>query len=144
MIPLKVKKLYADAVLPSYAHEGDAGMDIFAYEEKLIAPGERCVVGTGIAAAFPIGYVALVWDKSGLAIKKGIKILGGVIDAGYRGEYKIGLLNTGKEPFEVKKGDKIAQVLIQKVERAAITEVDELDETARGEGGFGSTGGSRA
>ncbi len=137
---IKVKKLHPDAIVPSFAHPGDAGMDLYSVEELVIKPGERRSVPTGIAIALPDGYVSLVWDKSGVSHKLGVKTLGGVLDCGYRGEYLIGLVNLGQEPFEIKKGQKIAQLLIQKVEHPDIEVVDELDETSRGAGGFGSTG----
>ena len=139
-IQVKIKKLNPQAKIPSYAHEGDAGLDIHSIEDLTILSNERKLIATGISMALPDGYVSLVWDKSGLAAKNGITVLGGVIDSHYRGEYKIILFNTTKEPFEIKKGDKIAQILIQKVERAIIEEVAELEETSRGFGGFGSTG----
>ena len=137
---IKIKKLNPDAIIPSYAHEGDAGMDIYSSEDVIINPGKRIGVGTGISVELPLGYVALVWDKSGHAFKSGIKTMAGVMDAGYRGEYKIILLNTSEEAFEIKKGQKIAQILIQKVEHPEIEEIQELSETSRGLGGFGSTG----
>lgn len=137
---IHVKKLHPDAVLPAFAHPGDAGMDLYSIEDMVLEPGERRSVPTGIAIALPDGYVSLVWDKSGVSHKFGVKTLGGVLDSGYRGEYLIGLINLGQENFEIKKGQKIAQLLIQKVERPDITVVDELDETSRGTGGFGSTG----
>jgi dUTP pyrophosphatase len=140
MVKLSVKKLSEDAKIPSYATEGDAGMDIYANEDIVVEPGKRVLVSTGISASFPKGYVALVWDKSGHAVKRGIKTMAGVIDAGYRGEWKIALYNTSEENFEIKKHDKIAQVLIQPVKSAEIEEVSELSDTERGEGGFGSTG----
>lgn len=139
-VKIKIKKLYQDAIIPSYAHPGDAGLDVFSLEEKNLAPGERYLFKTGISISLPEGYAALIWDKSGLAANYGIKTMGGVIDAGYRGEYKIVLLNTAKNSYNVKKGDKIAQILIQPVVNARIEEVDVLDETARGAGAFGSTG----
>lgn len=137
---IQVKKLHPDAIVPSFAHPGDAGMDLFSVEDLVIAPGARASVPTGIAIALPDGYVSLVWDKSGPSHKFGVKTLGGVLDSGYRGEYLIGLVNLGQEPFEIRKGQKIAQLLIQKVERPDIEEVDELSDTSRGTGGFGSTG----
>lgn len=139
---LKIQKLHPDAKIPSYAHPGDAGMDVYAIGRHAIAPGERVLVPTGIAMALPAGTVALVWDKSGIAIKKGIKTLGGVIDEGYRGEVMIGLVNLSKEEYVIEPGDKIAQVLIQHVQRPAIEAADRLDETSRGNGAFGSTGNS--
>ncbi|TXH08236.1 MAG: dUTP diphosphatase [Candidatus Moraniibacteriota bacterium] len=137
---IQVKKLHPDAIVPSFAHPGDAGMDLFSVEDLVIAPGARASVPTGIAIALPDGYVSLVWDKSGPSHKFGVKTLGGVLDSGYRGEYLIGLVNLGQEDFEIKKGQKIAQLLIQRVERPDIEEVDELEETIRGARGFGSTG----
>lgn len=139
-IPVKVKKLHPDAILPSYAHEGDAGMDLFSFENIIIKAGERRLIKTGLSLEFPKGYVALVWDKSGLAANKGITTLAGVIEYTYRGEYKIALLNTSKEDYIITKGDKIAQLLIQPVMTAEVQEVSELSETSRGEEGFGSTG----
>ncbi len=137
---LQVKLLHPDAKVPSYAHEGDAGMDLFAVLSIDIAPGMRVQVPTGIAVAIEQGYVGLIWDKSGLSHKSGLKTLGGVVDAGYRGEVFVGLINLGNEIYHVEKGAKIAQMLIQEVTHPDIELVDTLDETARGEGGFGSTG----
>lgn len=135
-----IKKTHPDAITPKFAHESDAGLDFYAIKDKIINPGERVKLPTGIAMELPIGYVALIWDKSGLAAKHGIKTMGGVGDCSYRGEYHIILLNTSNEPYVVKKGDKIAQFLIQKVENPEIIEVEELSNTKRGKGGFGSTG----
>lgn len=140
MLTLRVKKLTETAVLPAYAHPGDAGMDLFASEETAVGAGDRTVVPTGIAMEIPDGYVGLIWDKSGLSNNHGLKTLGGVIDAGYRGEIKVGLVNTSHEDYVVHAGEKVAQMLIQKVEHGAIEEVSELSDTSRGEGGFGSTG----
>ncbi len=137
---IRVKKLHPDAKVPAFAHPGDAGMDLYSVEDMVLAPGERGSVPTGIAIELPDGYVSLVWDKSGPSHKFGVKTLGGVLDSGYRGEYLIGLINLGQEPFEIRKGQKIAQLLIQKVERPEIEETDELGDTSRGAGGFGSTG----
>jgi len=140
MVKIKIKKLKPDATVPSYAHDGDAGMDIYSCEDVLIKAGQRTIISTGIALEFPKGYVALVWDKSGLAAKNGIKTMAGVGDSIYRGEYKIVLLNTSKQDYQVKKGDKICQILIQPIEQADIEEVSELGDSKRGDGGFGSTG----
>lgn len=137
---IRVKKLHPDAKVPAFAHPGDAGMDLYSVEDMVLAPGERGSVPTGIAIELPDGYVSLVWDKSGPSHKFGVKTLGGVLDSGYRGEYLIGLINLGQENFEIKKGQKIAQLLIQKVERPEIEEVAELGDTSRGAGAFGSTG----
>lgn len=140
IMKIKIKKLNEDAIIPHYVHEGDAGMDIYSVEDVVIESKKRVVVSTGISIELPRGYVSLIWDKSGLAAKHGIKTMAGVCDAGYRGEYKIVLLNTSEESYEIKKGDKIAQILIQKIENPEIEKVKELEETKRGEGGFGSTG----
>lgn len=137
---LKVKKLHLDAKVPSYGHVGDAGIDMYAVERTSLKPGERVAIKTGIALEIPEGYVGLVWDKSGLSIKKGLKTLGGVIDSGYRGEIMIGMINLGVQEHIFEKGDRVAQILIQKVEQCVIAEVAELGQTVRGESGFGSTG----
>jgi len=139
-IPIKIKKLHPDAKLPCYAHEGDAGLDLFSTEDKIILPKERALISTGISVEMPEGFVALVWDKSGLAAKSGITTLAGVIEYTYRGEYKIALLNTSDQEHIIKKGDKIAQLLIQPIATADIQETTELSETQRGDGAFGSTG----
>jgi len=140
IMQIKIKKLHPDAKLPSYAHVGDAGMDFFALEKVAVKAGEHIAVKTGISMEIPHGYVGLLWDKSGLAIKEGIKLLGGVIDAGYRGEIQIGLINLGKNTYTFEAGHKVAQMLIQKVESPDLVEVKDLNESSRGEKGFGSTG----
>ena len=137
---LKIKKLSPNAFMPNYAHEGDAGMDFFASEAITIKVGERVQVKTGISMEIPQGYVGLIWDKSGLSHKQGLKTLGGVIDAGYRGEIMIGMINLGSEDYKIEAGHKVAQMLIQKVESPELVEVEELDDTSRGWDGFGSTG----
>lgn len=126
--------------MPSFAVSGDAGMDLCAAEDVTLAPGERASCGTGIAVKIPDGYVGLVWDKSGVSHRNGIKTLGGVMDSGYTGEYKIGLVNLSDQPYGIAKGQKIAQLLIQKVETPEIVEAEELPQTSRGAQGFGSTG----
>jgi dUTP pyrophosphatase len=128
---------------PVYAHPGDAGADLTAAEAVVLAPGERALVGTGLRIALPDGYVAFVVPRSGLAAKRGITIVNspGTVDAGYRGEIKVALLNTdAHETFEVAVGDRIAQLIVMPVPRARFIPVDELPESPRGEGGFGSTG----
>lgn len=140
MLTIKVKKLKGDVVVPSYAHAGDAGMDVYAAEDIHIKKGERAKVPTGIAMEIPDGFVGLVWDKSGLSMNHGLKTLGGVIDSGYRGEVVIGIINLSNEDYTLKKGHKVAQILIQKVETPAIQEVEEISDSRRGEKGFGSTG----
>lgn len=138
-IKIKAKKINPDALLPKYAHVGDAGMDLFSCENYVLKPGERKLFNTGLKIELPRGYVGLIWDKSGIA-NKGIKTMGGVIEHTYRGEYGVILLNTSRKDYEIKKRDKIAQLLIQQIETAEIIETKELSETPRGEGGFGSTG----
>lgn len=137
---LKVKKLHPEAQLPEYKHQGDAGMNLYSPVRIEIAPHSRVIVPSGIAMAVPEGYVGLIWDRSGMAAKNGIKTMAGVLDAGYRGEIGIVLLNTTDALYIIEKGDKIAQMLIQPVVVPEIIEAQELDATSRGEGGFGSTG----
>ncbi len=139
-LKLKIKKLSPDAVIPKYAHAGDAAFDLYSIEDVVIKPNERLQIGTGLAMEIPDGYVGLIWDKSGLSHKSGLKTLGGVIDSGYRGEVKVGMINLGKEDYVFEKGHKVAQMLIQKIEHAEIEETLELSDTSRGVGGFGSTG----
>ena len=139
-IKIKIMKLVEGAKIPSYAHDGDAGMDVFSCEDKIIRPGKRELISTGISAELPNGYVALVWDKSGIATKNGVTKIAGVIDSGYRGEWKIALINLGEEDFKIEKGQKIAQVIIQEVISPEIVETLELEDSERSERGFGSTG----
>jgi dUTP pyrophosphatase len=137
---IKVKKIHPEAKIPSYAHPGDAGFDVHACEDLVLNPGERKLVTTGLAFEIPDGFVALVWDKSGLAKNHGITNLAGVIDSGFRGESNVLLYNISDKPFTIEKGNKIAQILIKRVERAEFEEADELSDTSRGAGGWGSTG----
>jgi len=137
---IKIEKLHPDAKLPTYAHGTDAGMDLYACEETSIPAHGRVLVSTGLAMGIPGGYVGLVWDKSGISYKVGLKVIGGVVDAGYRGEIFVGIMNTTDEDYTFYKSDKVAQMLIQKVEHPELVQVDELDETPRGDGAFGSTG----
>lgn len=137
---LKVKKLHKDAIIPKFAHPGDAGMDLFTTEDVVLKPQEYFPIPTGIAMEIPVGFVGLIWDKSGIAIKNGLKTLGGVIDSGFRGEIKIGMINLSDKEYKFEKGHKVAQILIQKIEQPEVVEVEELSDTSRGEGGFGSTG----
>jgi dUTP pyrophosphatase len=136
---LKVKRIHPEAKLPVYGHPGDAGLDLFAVVDRDLAPGEVFAVPTGIQVAVPPGHVALVWDKSGVSLK-GVHRLAGVIDAGYRGEVQVVLINLGGAPFAIRKGMKIAQMLVQPVSAVQVVETAALDDTSRGEGGFGSTG----
>ncbi|HET8581568.1 MAG TPA: dUTP diphosphatase [Candidatus Paceibacterota bacterium] len=137
---LSVKKLVPDAKLPHYAHADDAGMDIHACEDVTIAPGARATIRTGIAVAIPDGHVGLYWDKSGLANNHGLTIIAGCIDAGYRGELMVTVLNTGSEAYAFAKGEKVTQLLIVPVMHPAIIEAESLPASERGEGRFGSTG----
>lgn len=135
-----VKKLHPEAKTPVYANPNDAGMDLFALEDTTVSPGEVAKIRSGIALEIQEGYVGLCWDKSGVSTKGKIKALAGVIDAGYRGEVLMAVMNLGAEPYTFKKGDKVLQMLIQPVEKPEIIEAEQLSETQRGEGGFGSTG----
>jgi dUTP pyrophosphatase len=140
---LRFRRLSEAARPPAQAHDGDAGYDLHAAEAATVAPGERASVGTGIAVAIPEGHAGLVLPRSGLAARHGIALVNapGLIDAGYRGEVRVLLLNTDRDrPFEVDVGDRIAQLVLVKVEAPSLEESDDLDETARGVGGFGSSG----
>jgi dUTP pyrophosphatase len=136
---LKIKKIHPAANIPVYAHDGDAGLDLYAIEGGEIQPQGRAKFGTGIAVEIPTGYVGLIWDRSGLSTKKGLKTLGGVIDATYRGEIIVALANISNEPVQIMQGDKIAQILIQKVESVGVEVVDQLEDSERAKAGFGST-----
>ena len=144
MFEVEIKKLSKDAVLPAYQTEGAAGMDISACltEDVILNPMERKLIPTGFAIAVPDGYAAYLYARSGLASKKGITLPNcvGVIDSDYRGEVKVALVNLSDEPFEIKNGDRIAQMVISPVIQAILVEKEELSETKRAGGGFGSTG----
>jgi len=131
-----------DLPLPAYATEGAAGMDVVAAEDATLAPGARAAIATGFAIAIPPGFEVQVRPRSGLALKNGVTCLNtpGTIDSDYRGEVKIILVNLGSEPFSIARGDRIAQLVPAPVQRATLREVDSLDDSARGVGGFGSTG----
>ena len=139
---VKFRKIDPAAILPSYAHPGDAGMDVRSVEALVVEPGGRKLIRTGLVMMLPPGYEAQVRPRSGLALKNGVTVLNtpGTIDEGYRGEVGVILANLGAEPFRVEKGAKIAQIVIAPCTRAEIVETAEVDETARGAGGFGSTG----
>jgi len=142
-VVLRVRRLDPDLPLPAYAHPGDAGLDLCAAQDVELAPGERAVVPTGLAIAVPDGHVGLVHPRSGLAARHGLSVVNapGTIDAGYRGEVKVVLVNLDpSEPIRLARGARIAQLLVQRVQRATVVEVDDLDVTARGDAGFGSTG----
>ncbi|MFB9838096.1 dUTP diphosphatase [Actinoallomurus acaciae] len=143
-VDVLIQRLDPGLPAPAYAHPGDAGADLCAAEDVELAPGERQVVPTGIAIALPDGYAAFVHPRSGLGAKLGVTIVNapGTVDAGYRGEVKVTLLNTDiRNTVRLKRGDRIAQLVIQRVERAVFHEVETLPGSARGDGGFGSTGG---
>lgn len=140
---LEIRRLDTDLPLPCYAHEGDAGLDLFAAEDVTLAPFERSLVPTGIAVAIPEGYAGFVQPRSGLAVKQGLSLVNtpGLIDSHYRGEIKVIAINLDPAtPIVLRRGDKLAQLVIQPVARVDLVEVAVLDETVRGEGGFGSTG----
>ncbi len=139
---LKVKKLRPEAIIPRAAHPGDAGMDLCAVDGAILAPGETKLIGTGIAIEVAPGAEAQVRPRSGLALKHSVTVLNtpGTIDAGYRGEVGVILINHGREPFRVEPGMKIAQMVIQSLPAVEVVEADELSDSRRGAGGFGSTG----
>ena len=144
-VPIAVKRLpHGEGLdLPAYATAGAAGMDVLAAEDVTLAPGARHAVATGLAVAIPPGFEIQVRPRSGLALKHGISVPNtpGTIDSDYRGELKVIMINHGAEEFAIRRGDRIAQLVLAPVTRASWLEVDSLDQTARGEGGFGSTGG---
>jgi dUTP pyrophosphatase len=144
MVEILIKRLDDDVPLPTYAHPGDAGADLTTTVDVELKPGERALVPTGISIAMPDGFVALVHPRSGLAAKFGVSIVNapGTVDAGYRGEIKVMLINLDPaEPVVLRRGDRIAQLVIQRFEAAAFVEVDTLPDSVRGDGGYGSTGG---
>jgi dUTP pyrophosphatase len=140
MVQVKLHRMDKSVEAPCYAKQGDAAFDLRSSEEKLIKAGEKNTVKTGLRIAVPDGYCGLIWDRSGLAAKHGIHCLAGVLDSGYRGEIIVVLQNLAKEDFLVEKNMRMAQMLIQPVAAADLVEVDDLDDTERGSGGFGSTG----
>lgn len=142
-IDLPIKRLDPGVELPSYAYEGDAGLDLRSNEDVVLAPFERRLVGTGLAIAIPDGYAGFVQPRSGLALKKGLSMANtpGLVDAHYRGELKVCAVNLdAREPISISRGERIAQLVIQRVPQVRLHEVEELDQTDRGEGGFGSSG----
>lgn len=141
--PIPMKRLDPELPMPNRAHPEDAGADLYSAEDLVLQPGERALVSTGVAIALPVGTVGLIHPRSGMAAKHGLSIVNtpGTIDAGYRGELKVCLLNTDRsEPIEITRGMRIAQLVVQRVELVGFEEVDQLDETQRGSGGYGSTG----
>ena len=141
MITVKIQKIKDNAVVPSYAHKGDAGVDLYSTEDYVLSPGNKILVSTGIKIALPIGYEAQVRPKSGLALKHGLSIVNtpGTIDAGYRGEVGVIVINHGQDEYKIEKGNKIAQMVFNKIEEVNFEESGDLDDTSRGEGGLGST-----
>jgi dUTP diphosphatase len=140
---LRVRRLDESALLPTRAYPGDAGLDLYALEEAVLGPGERASIGTGIAVEIPDGQAGLVLPRSGLAARNGIALVNapGLIDAGYRGEVRVLLLNTDREaPFAVSRGERIAQLVLVRIETPEVVEVEELALSERGAGGFGSSG----
>ena len=142
MIKLLVKRLDPSIPLPAYARPGDAGLDLYAAHDVMLEPGGRALVGTGLAVAIPVGFAGLVLPRSGLARAQGVTVLNapGLVDAGYRGELKVLLVNHGGEPVTLRRGERVAQLVLQHVEGAELIEVAELPASERGQGGFGSTG----
>ena len=147
MVEVSITRLDAELPLPTYAKPGDAGADLLTTVDVTLAPGERALVPTGIAIALPPGYAAFVHPRSGLALKHGLSVVNtpGTIDSGYRGEIAVLLVNHDlQESISISRGDRIAQLVVQKVEQAAFVEVDVLPDSERGAGGYGSTGGHAA
>ena len=142
MISLLVRRLDASVPLPAYAREGDAGLDLAAAHDVVLEPHGRALVATGLAVAIPAGFAGLVLPRSGLARAQGVTVLNspGLVDSGYRGELKVLLVNHGAQPVTLRRGERVAQLVIQRVERAELVEVSELPPSERGAGGFGSTG----
>lgn len=137
---IKIKKLNSQAILPQAMRPGDAAVDLYACAGLLLEPGQRAVVGIGIAVALPEGYWGSIRDRGGLAAQHGLHTLGGVLDSNYRGEVIVVMINLGQEKYKIKAGDRIAQMIIQKHEDITWNEVEELEETTRGEGRFSSSG----
>ncbi len=139
-VDIKIRKLKPEIKLPSYAHPGDAGMDVYSTEDYELQSGERKLFYLGFAMEFPAGYAAIFKDKSSLPKNGGIHTMGGVYDDGFRGEYNVLLINLGQEPYKIEKDDKIAQIIFYPIAYAQIEETDELSDSSRGTGNFGSTG----
>ena len=142
MTRIRIKRIRDDAVTPHYEHDGDAGMDLYSVVSSTLKPGERQLIPIGIEVEIPKGYEMQIRPKSGLALKRGVTVLNspGTVDAGYRGEVGVILFNASDRDVEIRAGEKVAQAVICKVETAVIEEAEELSETGRGSGGFGSTG----
>ena len=140
MSELRVKKLVQDAIIPTRGSGGAVGYDLYSVDEVVLPPSQRTLVGTGVAVVLPMKVYGRVAPRSGLTVKHGIHVGAGVIDPDYTGEIKVALFNLGDVPFEIKKGDRIAQLVLERCETPGVREIDTLDETGRGAGGFGSTG----
>ncbi|MFC1685593.1 dUTP diphosphatase [Nanoarchaeota archaeon] len=141
-LTVRIQKIHEHAIMPKYVHEGDSGMDLFSVAEHVLKPGERVLIGTGLKVAVPLGYEGQVRPKSGLALKHGVTVVNtpGTLDAGYRGELGVIAINHGTDNYTVEKNQKVAQLVINKIEIVGLEEVQDLEDTARGAGGFGSTG----
>ena len=140
MIEIKIRKLTEDAIIPKYAHYGDAGFDLCSIGKYTIGPKEKAVVKTGLQIEIPDGHFGSIRDRSGLAVKHSIHTLAGVVDSGYRGEVKVALINLGEIEFIIREKDRIAQMIIHPYEFCNFREVEDISETSRGDGGFGSSG----
>ena len=140
MSELRVKKLVQDAIIPTRGSGGAVGYDLYSVDEVVLSPSQRTLVGTGVAVVLPMKVYGRVAPRSGLTVKHGIHVGAGVIDPDYTGEIKVALFNLGDGPFEVKKGDRIAQLILERCETPYVREITEMSETQRGDGGFGSTG----
>lgn len=137
---VKIKLLRPEAQVPTYSRAGDAGLDLYSCEDHVLQPGKRHAFKLGFAIELPAGTVALTWDRGGMATNHGIHSLAGVIDSSYRGEYNLILFNTSQEPYSIKKGDKIAQLIIQKFKKVQFVKTDQLSDTDRGDKGWFSSG----
>lgn len=137
---IKVKKLYLDSILPQTMRTGDAAVDLYAYQDYTLKPGERLVVGTGVAIAIPQGFWGNIRDRGGLPLNHGIHTMGGVVDSNYRGEIKVIVINLGQEAYTIKKGDRVCQMIVHQHEIVEFEEVEQLEDTNRGEEGFASSG----
>ncbi len=139
-VQLQITKLEPEAILPDFAHPGDAGLDLRTIETVTLEPGSRTALRTGLAMAIDHDCVGLIWDKSGRALHDGLTVLAGVIDAGFRGEVAVVVMNVSHQPLTITAGEKIAQLLIQPIIRPTVVEVETLEDTVRAAAGFGSTG----
>ena len=137
---IRVKKTEKKAIVPTRSNQSDAGWDLYSVTTRPIAPSQRVTIKTGISLEIPEEYVGLIWPRSGMSVKNGIDVLAGVVDSGYRGEIKVCLLNTSREWMNIKEGDRIAQILFQEVPEFQLLEVDTVQNSDRGAGGFGSSG----